>query len=184
MVASHRVGHLNIGGLAVWIGVTSKHRDAALKASRFLIDEIKLRLPVWKKEHYLDGETTWVNCQGCYHHTQVSFCKSEFYEKQICHSEIQNKGQDQLANAKVLVVGAGGLGCPALSYLAGAGVGQISICDGDRLEVTNLHRQTLYSHYDIGDYKAQLAKKRLTDLNPFINIKAVSYTHLTLPTKA
>ena len=61
----HRTGMLEIGECAVWIGVTSAHRDEAFKACRFIIDEIKVRLPIWKKEHYADGHSGWVNCERC-----------------------------------------------------------------------------------------------------------------------
>lgn len=64
----HRVGMLELGECAVWIGVASKHRDEAFKACRYIIDEIKLRLPIWKKEHYLDGHSGWVNCERCAQH--------------------------------------------------------------------------------------------------------------------
>jgi molybdopterin synthase catalytic subunit len=58
----HRVGQLALGDCAVWVGVTAAHRDAAFAACRFIIDEIKARLPIWKKEHYADGDSGWVNC--------------------------------------------------------------------------------------------------------------------------
>jgi len=58
----HRVGELVLGDCAVWVGVTAAHRDAAFAACRFIIDEIKARLPIWKKEHYQDGDSGWVNC--------------------------------------------------------------------------------------------------------------------------
>jgi adenylyltransferase/sulfurtransferase len=58
----HRVGKLAIGDCAVWVGVSAGHRGAAFDACRFIIDEIKHRLPIWKKEHYRKGETAWVNC--------------------------------------------------------------------------------------------------------------------------
>ena len=60
--AVHRTGHLQIGELAVWVGVTAAHRDAAFAACRHIIDEAKARLPVWKKEHYADGTSQWINC--------------------------------------------------------------------------------------------------------------------------
>ena len=81
-------------------------------------------------------------------------------------------GQRKLKNSRVLVVGAGGLGCPALQFLAAAGVGTIGICDGDRLDASNLHRQVLYNYADIGEPKAQLAARRVAELNPFINATA------------
>lgn len=58
----HRVGTLQIGDLAVWIGVVAAHRGAAFDACRFVIDEAKARLPIWKKEHYADGSSEWINC--------------------------------------------------------------------------------------------------------------------------
>lgn len=58
----HRVGRLEVGDCAVWVGVSAGHRGAAFDACRWIIDEIKHRLPIWKKEHYLKGETAWVNC--------------------------------------------------------------------------------------------------------------------------
>lgn len=64
----HRVGLLEIGDCAVWIGVVSAHRDEAFKACRFIIDQIKVRLPVWKKEHYVNGDSGWVNCERCAEH--------------------------------------------------------------------------------------------------------------------
>jgi molybdopterin synthase catalytic subunit len=58
----HRVGQLAIGDCAVWVGVSAAHRGAAFDACRYVIDEIKQRLPIWKKEHYASGESEWVNC--------------------------------------------------------------------------------------------------------------------------
>lgn len=62
-ICLHRTGRLQIGDMAVWVGVTAPHRDAAFKACRYIIDEIKNRLPIWKKEFYKDGDTQWINCQ-------------------------------------------------------------------------------------------------------------------------
>ena len=59
-VVVHRTGHLHVGDVAVWIGVASGHRDTAFAACRFLIEEIKVRLPIWKKEHYAQGDATWI----------------------------------------------------------------------------------------------------------------------------
>jgi molybdopterin synthase catalytic subunit len=61
----HRSGLLDIGDCAVWVGVVSPHRDEAFQACRFIIDEVKVRLPIWKKEHYVDGNSGWVNCERC-----------------------------------------------------------------------------------------------------------------------
>lgn len=61
----HRTGLLEIGDCAVWVGVSAAHRDEAFKACRYIIDEIKTRLPIWKKEHYVSGKSDWVNCERC-----------------------------------------------------------------------------------------------------------------------
>jgi molybdopterin synthase catalytic subunit len=58
----HRTGHLALGEMAVWVGVTAEHRGAAFDACRYIIDEAKARLPIWKKEHYAGGTTAWINC--------------------------------------------------------------------------------------------------------------------------
>jgi molybdopterin synthase catalytic subunit len=60
--AYHRVGNLALGELAVWVGVTAEHREDAFLACRFLIDEIKARVPIWKREHYRSGSRAWINC--------------------------------------------------------------------------------------------------------------------------
>ncbi len=59
----HRTGHLQIGEIAVWVGVISQHRGPAFEACRYIIDEIKTRLPIWKKEHYREGDSGWINCE-------------------------------------------------------------------------------------------------------------------------
>jgi molybdopterin synthase catalytic subunit len=59
----HRVGKLDLGEIAVWVGVSAAHRDAAFEACRFIIDEVKHRVPIWKKEHFQDGDKGWVNCE-------------------------------------------------------------------------------------------------------------------------
>lgn len=59
----HRLGRLEIGDLAVWVGVTAAHRDAAFAACRYIIDEVKARVPIWKKEHYAEGDSGWINCE-------------------------------------------------------------------------------------------------------------------------
>jgi molybdopterin synthase catalytic subunit len=61
----HRIGALAIGEMAVWVGVSSAHRGEAFDACRYIIDEVKHRVPIWKKEHYLNGDSGWVNCERC-----------------------------------------------------------------------------------------------------------------------
>lgn len=94
----------------------------------------------------------------------------ERYERQIILAELGEEGQQRLAQAKVLVVGAGGLGCPVLQYLAAAGTGVLGIVDDDVVALNNLHRQVLYSVTDIGSSKAETAARKLNRLNPEIQI--------------
>jgi molybdopterin synthase catalytic subunit len=61
-VCVHRTGSLALGDIAVWVAVTAGHRAAAFDACRFIIDEVKARVPIWKKEHYADGASEWINC--------------------------------------------------------------------------------------------------------------------------
>ncbi|HEY5370093.1 MAG TPA: molybdopterin-synthase adenylyltransferase MoeB [Hanamia sp.] len=115
----------------------------------------------------------------------ISSNKYQRYQRQILLDEFGTAAQEKLFQSKVLVVGAGGLGCPALQYLAAAGVGTIGIIDFDIVELSNLQRQTLYSVNDIGNPKAQIAADKLKAFNPEIlfhvhNIKLDSKNALEL----
>ncbi len=94
------------------------------------------------------------------------------YQRQIILNELGLYGQHKLLSSKVLVIGAGGLGCPALQYLSAAGVGQIGIVDFDVVEISNLHRQVLYSMSDIGKPKAEAAARKIIAFNPEIQTDA------------
>ncbi len=96
------------------------------------------------------------------------------YSKQIMLPEIGVKGQEKLKNAKVLVIGAGGLGCPVLQYLTSAGVGKITIIEFDKVEETNLQRQILYGSDDVGKLKSIIAKTRLEHLNSQADIGIIN----------
>ena len=194
----HRVGSLAIGDVAVWVGVSAAHRDEAFRACRFIIDEVKHRVPIWKKEHYVNGDSGWVNCERCaamahdataaaahdettaaahdhdhdnaHAHVDSPPAHTPDYSRQVALREVGPQGQARLRAASVLVVGAGGLGVPVLQYLAGAGVGRLGIVDGDRLEPSNLHRQTWYALADCGREKAALAATRVQALNPEVRV--------------
>jgi adenylyltransferase/sulfurtransferase len=191
----HRVGSLGIGELAVWVGASSAHRGEAFAACRYIIDEVKHRVPIWKKEHYTDGDSGWVNCERCaaaahdhapghdhghdhaHGHAAGDFAShghehaaAQDYSRQIALPEVGREGQARLAAASVLVVGAGGLGVPVLQYLAAAGVGRLGIVDGDAVEASNLHRQPLYGIADVGRPKAVVAAERLRALNRDVHI--------------
>ena len=96
------------------------------------------------------------------------------YNRQTILPEIGDEGQEKLKKAKVLVIGAGGLGCPILQYIATAGVGFIGIMDFDIIEIHNLHRQVLYTENEIGKEKALVAKEVLSKLNPLIEVEAIN----------
>ncbi len=99
----------------------------------------------------------------------------ERYRRQIIVPGIGEAGQAKLRAARVLVVGAGGLGSPILLYLAAAGVGHLTIVDGDRLTLSNLNRQILYTEADLGRFKAEAAVERLEALNGEVELTA--YPH-------
>lgn len=94
------------------------------------------------------------------------------YHRQIILKEFGELGQQKLLDAKVLVIGAGGLGCPALQYLTAAGIGNIGIVDDDVVELSNLQRQILFAGEDIGSSKSEIAAKKLGALNSEIHMKA------------
>ncbi|HEX7416774.1 MAG TPA: ThiF family adenylyltransferase [Steroidobacteraceae bacterium] len=192
---AHRSGALGIGELAVWVGVSARHRDEAFRACRYIIDEVKHRVPIWKKEHYLSGDSGWVNCERCaqpgeaHAHAHVHPAHNDShqapaqarahaativpdYSRQMALAAVGVRGQARLRASSVVVVGAGGLGVPVLMYLAGAGIGRLGIVDGDRLEPSNLHRQTLYALADCGELKAELAAARVRALNPDVRTTA------------
>lgn len=219
----HRIGDLPLGEIAVWVGVSAPHRDEAFRACRYIIDEVKHRVPIWKKEHYVDGDSGWVNCERCaadattvksddgshehqhehghghahghhhqHHHEHrhqhahenapAAKTLSPDYSRQMALPEVGADGQQRLQSAKVAVIGAGGLGVPVLQYLAGAGVGELIIVDGDRLEASNLHRQTWYALTDCGEMKATLAARRVQALNP--TVRATAHTERLTDTSA
>ena len=95
----------------------------------------------------------------------------ERYSRQIVLKDIGVIGQKKICNSKVLIVGAGGLGCPIADYLSRAGVGTIGIADFDKINLSNIHRQNLYNSKDIGKYKVDIVKAKIKLINPFTKIK-------------
>ncbi|MEG2042838.1 MAG: ThiF family adenylyltransferase, partial [Hafnia sp.] len=96
------------------------------------------------------------------------------YSRQLLLEEIGSQGQENLSAASVLIIGLGGLGAPAALYLAAAGVGKILLADDDRLHISNLQRQILYTTRDLEQYKAETAKQRLQALNPQVEFITLS----------
>ena len=100
--------------------------------------------------------------------------KSEDYQKyyrQLILKKIGISGQKKIFRAKVLVIGAGGLGCPLILYLAYSGIGNLGIVDHDKIELSNLSRQVLFTKKDIGKYKVLISKKVVERISKKINIK-------------
>ncbi len=165
----HRVGHLQLGEDAILVEAASGHRQEAFDACRWVVDEVKARVPIWKKEFYTDGESAWLEPSPL----GLPFTQEQFYSRQIRLAEVGLAGQERLANSKMLVIGAGGLGCAALPYLAAAGVGTICICDFDLVKAENLSRQVLFAVDEIARPKAEVAAERLARINPFIEVQAL-----------
>lgn len=105
-----------------------------------------------------------------------------YYSRQLLLPQIGEEGQQRLGKARVLVIGAGGLGCPVLLYLAAAGIGHLGIVDGDTIAAHNLHRQVLYRYTDVGQPKATVAAALLRERNPFI--QTMVFTEFLNPANA
>ncbi|PZP42268.1 MAG: thiamine biosynthesis protein ThiF [Pseudopedobacter saltans] len=103
----------------------------------------------------------------------VDFKKEEFqrYLRQMILDGFHREGQVKLKETSILVIGAGGIGCPALQYLTAAGIGKIGIVDFDKVELTNLHRQILYDEQDIGEWKSEVAVRKLQLQNPHVQLE-------------
>ena len=93
------------------------------------------------------------------------------YSRQIILKDIGIIGQKKIINSKVLIVGAGGLGCPIADLLARSGVGLIGVIDFDKVNLSNIHRQTLYTTEDVGKFKVKVLKKKINLINKEVNIK-------------
>ncbi len=95
----------------------------------------------------------------------------EKYSRQIVLKDIGILGQRKIINSKVLIVGAGGLGCPAADYLSRAGVGSLGIADHDKVNLSNIHRQSLYDSTDVGKFKVEAIKNKIKKINPSVRLK-------------
>ena len=104
---------------------------------------------------------------------ELSDAERAFYSRQLILPEMGYEAQLALKGARVVVLGAGGLGAPSLLYLAGAGVGHIVVIDDDRVDTSNLHRQVIHTYARVGNSKAESAAESLRALNPHIRVDAV-----------
>ncbi|MEM9989377.1 MAG: HesA/MoeB/ThiF family protein [Pseudomonadota bacterium] len=101
----------------------------------------------------------------------LSPSERERYKRHLYLPEMGGQGQQKLKAARVLILGLGGLGCPIATYLTAAGIGTLGLCDGDRVELSNLQRQPLYTTKDISHPKVEVAAKALQALNPEVNFQ-------------
>jgi molybdopterin/thiamine biosynthesis adenylyltransferase/rhodanese-related sulfurtransferase len=95
----------------------------------------------------------------------------ERFRRQLSLKGFGREAQERLQRARVLVIGAGGLGCPVLQYLAAAGIGHLGVMDPDRVGLSNLHRQVLYTEADLGRYKVEVLRERLPAMNPYLSLE-------------
>ena len=103
----------------------------------------------------------------------IDALERERYLRQIAIEGFGEAGQERLSRARVLVAGAGGLGCPVCTYLTAAGIGTLRVVDRGEVELSNLNRQVLYGTHDIGEAKSPAVQTRLRDLNPAVHIEAI-----------
>ncbi len=93
----HRVGSLALSDVAVWVGVSAAHRDEAFRACRYIIDEVKHRVPIWKKEHYVNGDSGWVNCERCAappaHHREYAIPVPHMHDHDHKHDHEPRRGR-------------------------------------------------------------------------------------------
>ena len=107
--------------------------------------------------------------------TKLNKKEIEKFSRQIILKNIGTSGQGKIKEAKVLIIGMGGLGCPATEFLTRSGVGTLGIMDDDKVNLSNIHRQTLYTEKDINKSKVRIAKKRLNKINPKTKINVYNF---------
>jgi molybdopterin/thiamine biosynthesis adenylyltransferase len=162
----HRTGTLVIGESAVLIQVAAPHRREAFAGCEWIIDQLKVRVPIWKRETYADGDSGWVGADAKADNSRFD---DLFFERQMRLGEVGPEGQQKLKNTRVLLVGVGGLGSGCLPALVGAGIGSIGFVDGDIVELSNLHRQTIYVSTDVGRSKTERAAAFAIRLRPNVH---------------
>lgn len=142
--------------------------DLAEEVKRLKLEneQLKLKLSQKKSEEKTENESSI---------SDFSLDEYKRYGRQMVVPQVTIEGQKKLKRSRVLVIGAGGLGCPALLYLAGAGVGKIGIVDDDTVDTSNLHRQVLHTTDKVGEYKCESAKSYLNKLNPHVEIQTYPF---------
>ena len=164
--AVHRLGVLTVGETAVSVRVWAEHRREAFAGCEWIIDELKSRVPIWKKEHYVDGESEWIGAGA-----NATMFPADDFSRQTVLEEVGPAGQEILLSTRVLLVGVGGLGSTVLPYLVGAGIGTVGLVDGDQVDATNLHRQVIFGAQDVGCSKVERASVFAKRLRPSVKVE-------------
>jgi len=174
------LGRVEISGCAVVVITGAGHRKEAYDANRYIIDRVKNEVPIWKHEFFpmepMSGDKTVIALQTTtIINTIITMRKLSNddlsrFTRHFSLAEIGQEGQEKLKNARVLVIGAGGLGSPLLIYLAATGIGTIGIVDDDVVSISNLQRQILYTTAEVGLKKVEVASRKLSALYPEIDI--------------
>ncbi|MBA4293160.1 hypothetical protein C0431_09330 [bacterium] len=163
----HRVGKLAIGDTAVVVQTASAHRREAFEACEWIMDQLKWRVPIWKRETYASGVAEWV-VPG---QATTSPLDDAMFARQMRLPEVGAEGQTALAGARVLLVGVGGLAAGSLPSLVGSGIGTLGLVDPDLVELSNIHRQTLFAASDIGRMKVERAAVFARRLRPQLTVQ-------------
>lgn len=164
----HRLGLLDIGDVAVIVQTASSHRRNSFEACEWIMDQIKWRVPIWKRETYEDGVSEWVHSAPSGPPLDL---EAGMFDRQIRLPGVGKVGQIKLQSARVLLVGVGGLATGSMPPLVGAGVGTLGLVDPDVVELSNLHRQTLFGTSDIGRQKVERAATFAKNLRPSIQVE-------------
>lgn len=159
----HRLGRLEIGDTAVVIQTSAAHRREAFGGCEWILDQLKHRVPIWKRETYADGDSGWVGADAP---GGLPDLESQLTQRQRRLAEIGDQGQARLKETSVLLVGSGGLAAGCLPYLAAAGIGTIGLIDDDVVDLSNLHRQVLFAVEDVGRLKVERAAQFVNRLAP------------------
>ncbi|MDP6533292.1 MAG: ThiF family adenylyltransferase [Candidatus Marinimicrobia bacterium] len=153
--------------------ILEKLEPENIKDETVLVCQFGILTQQWIEANDLDHVHNLIGGAQAWNEFQKSRRDLSRYSRQMALTEIGPEGQEKLLSSKVAIVGMGGLGCPAAQYLTAAGVGYLSLIDGDEVDITNLQRQPLYSSADVGLKKTDAATEVLSPLNPDVHIKSV-----------
>lgn len=166
-VAWHRVGKLDIGDTAIVVQCAAAHRREAFEACEWIMDQVKWRVPIWKRETYATGHSEWVHAGSATNATS----DDGMFARQMRLPQVGAEGQQKLQQARVLLVGVGGIAAGSLPALVGAGIGTLGLLDPDVVDLSNLHRQTLFTASDQGRLKVERAAAFAKRLQPSISLE-------------